>query len=219
LGDWSLLRTYFLTSKASPNDSRIVIVVIIVIGEAKSVFHIGGIIAQISGVSINFENLIDFPRLEMQVGKLYSINIVQIRRIQRSFLMKLRILFIVHMIVVLIMAAGLLLAPKTILNLFGLSVGATVGFNASMNFVAQLLGATLVVPGLLGWFGSTMEAESARRSVALTLLIFNIIAFGVSFFVGMLPKVMSVAGWILVVLFLLFAAGFAYLLFMRPSEP
>jgi len=39
-------RTYFLTSKASPNDPRIVIVIIIVIiGEAKLVFHDGGIIA------------------------------------------------------------------------------------------------------------------------------------------------------------------------------
>jgi hypothetical protein len=47
LGDWFLLRTYFLTSNASPNDSEIVIVVIIiVIGEGKSVFHMGGIIAQ-----------------------------------------------------------------------------------------------------------------------------------------------------------------------------
>jgi hypothetical protein len=36
-----------LTSKASPNDSQIVIVVIIiVIGEAIMVLHIGGIIAQ-----------------------------------------------------------------------------------------------------------------------------------------------------------------------------
>jgi hypothetical protein len=36
-----------LTSKASPNDSGIVIIVIIiVIGEARLVLHIGGIIAQ-----------------------------------------------------------------------------------------------------------------------------------------------------------------------------
>jgi hypothetical protein len=63
-----------------------------------------------------------------------------------------------------------------------------------------------------------MEEESARRSVALTLLIFNVVGFGVSFFVGMLPNVMAVAGWLLVVLFLLFAAGFAYFLFMRSSE-
>jgi hypothetical protein len=47
LGDWFLFRTYFLSSKASPNDSGIVIVVIIiVIGEAQSVLHNGGIIAQ-----------------------------------------------------------------------------------------------------------------------------------------------------------------------------
>jgi hypothetical protein len=43
LGDWFPLRTYVLTSKASPNDSGIVIVVI---GEVQSVFHMGGIIAQ-----------------------------------------------------------------------------------------------------------------------------------------------------------------------------
>jgi hypothetical protein len=87
-----------------------------------------------------------------------------------------------------------------------------------MNFVAQLLGAALAVPGLLSWFGSTMEEEGARKSVAVTLLIFNVLAFGVSFFVGMLPNVMATAGWILVVVFLLFTAGFAYFLFMRSSE-
>jgi hypothetical protein len=46
LGDWFPLRTYFLSSHASPNDSEIVIVVIIVIGEAQLVLHMGGIIAQ-----------------------------------------------------------------------------------------------------------------------------------------------------------------------------
>ena len=132
--------------------------------------------------------------------------------------MKLRILFIVHMIVMLILAAGLLLAPKTILNLFGLSVGTTVGFNAAMNFVAQLLGATLVVPGLLSFFASTMAEVSARRSVAIVLMIFNVVALVVSIFVGMLPKVMTSAGWILVVVFLLLAAGFAYFLFMRAED-
>jgi hypothetical protein len=46
LGDWFPFRTYFSTSKASPNDAAIVIVVIIiVIGEVMPVFHIDGIIA------------------------------------------------------------------------------------------------------------------------------------------------------------------------------
>jgi hypothetical protein len=46
LGDWFPFRTYFLTGNASPNNARIVIVIIIVIGEAESVLHVDGIIAQ-----------------------------------------------------------------------------------------------------------------------------------------------------------------------------
>jgi len=45
LGDWFPLRTYFSTSKASPNDSGIVIVTII-IGKAGLILHVDGIIAQ-----------------------------------------------------------------------------------------------------------------------------------------------------------------------------
>jgi hypothetical protein len=44
LGDWFLLRRYVLTNKASPNDSKIVIVIII--GEARIIWHGGAIIAQ-----------------------------------------------------------------------------------------------------------------------------------------------------------------------------
>ncbi len=132
--------------------------------------------------------------------------------------MKLRNLFMVSAVVALIFAAGLLLAPKTMLNLFGLSVGATVRNNAILNLVAQLLGAALIAPGLLSWFAGSMQDTGARRSVAVSLLVFDIVGFGVSFFVGMLPKVMSAPGWAIVALFLFFTLGFAYFLFMRPSE-
>lgn len=133
-------------------------------------------------------------------------------------MVRLRNLLMAHAVVMLVLAAGLLLAPGTILSLFGLSVGTTVRFNASMNFVAQILGAALIVPGLLSWFAAGMEEESSRRSVAISLLIFNAVSFGVAFFVGMLPQVMTAAGWILVVLFLLFTLGFAYFLFVRSSD-
>jgi hypothetical protein len=60
LGDWFPLRTYFLTSKASPNDSKtVIIVIIIVIGEAQMVLHIGGIIAQ----SLFGESLFDLKKI------------------------------------------------------------------------------------------------------------------------------------------------------------
>jgi len=45
LGDWFPLRTYFLTSKASPNDTGM-IVIIVIISEAELILHGDGIIAQ-----------------------------------------------------------------------------------------------------------------------------------------------------------------------------
>jgi hypothetical protein len=131
--------------------------------------------------------------------------------------MKLRYLFILNTIVALIFAAGLLLAPKTMLGLFGISVGTTVGFNASLNFVAQLLGAALTLPGLLSWFAAGMTDASARRSVAISLFVFQVIGSAVSL-LGMLSKVMSITGWSIVGLFLVFALGYAYFLFMRQSD-
>src|ERR1041384_3605480 len=98
----------------------------------------------------------------MYNNRLYLLAVVRISDLDRKELpMKLRYLFIVDTVVALVFAAGLLLAPKTMLNLFG---------------------------------------------------------FGVAFFVGMLPKVMSSMGWSIVILFLFFAVGFAYFLFMKPSE-
>ena len=58
LGDWFSFSTYFLTSKASPNDSEIVIIVIvIVIGEAVFVLHGDGIIAQTSLLNKSFSEI------------------------------------------------------------------------------------------------------------------------------------------------------------------
>ena len=131
--------------------------------------------------------------------------------------MKLRYVFVLNAIVSLIFAVGFLLAPKTMLTLFHLSVGSTVSFNASINFVTQLLGAALIAHGLLSWFAGGMAEANARRSVATSLFVFEVIGFALSL-LGMLSKIMSVTGWVLVGLFLLFALGYAYFLFVKQSE-
>ena len=131
--------------------------------------------------------------------------------------MKLRYLFVLNTIVALIFAAGLLLAPRTLLGLFGVTVGSTVSFNASLNFVAQLLGAALILPGLISWFAGGMTEAGARRSVTVSLFVFEVAGLAVSL-LGMLSKAMSVTGWAIVGLFLIFALGYAYFLFMKQSE-
>ena len=132
--------------------------------------------------------------------------------------MKLRYLFILNTIVALLFAAGLLLAPKTMLGLFDISAGTTVKANASLGFVAQLLGAALTLPGLLGWFASSMTDAGARKSVAVSLFVFHAIGFAVSL-LGMLSKVMSISGWAVVGLFLLLTLGYGYFLFIQQPDP
>ena len=131
--------------------------------------------------------------------------------------MKLRYLFVLNTIVALIFAAGLLLAPKTILGLFGVSVGGGVTANTSLNFVTQMLGAALILPGLISWFAGAMTEAGARRSVVISLFVFEVAGFAVSL-LGMLSKAMSITGWSIVGLFLIFALGYAYFLFMKQSE-
>jgi hypothetical protein len=47
LGDPFPFRTYFLTSKASPNDRGIIVmIVVVIVGEANCMLHSAGIIAQ-----------------------------------------------------------------------------------------------------------------------------------------------------------------------------
>jgi hypothetical protein len=132
--------------------------------------------------------------------------------------MKLRNLFALNTIVALVFAAGLLFAPKTLLDLFGLNVGAGVSNSAKINLVTQLLGAALIVPGMISWFGRDITDAGARRSIALSLFVFDTIGLLVSLFVGMLPKVMATTGWSIVGLFLILALGYAYFLFMKQSE-
>jgi hypothetical protein len=96
-------------------------------------------------------------------------------------------------------------------------VGSTANFNASLGFVAQLLGAALTLPGLLGFFAGGMTDAGARRSVVISLFVFEVIGLAVSL-LGMLSKVMNITGWGIVALFLLFALGYGYFLFMKPSE-
>ena len=86
-----------------------------------------------------------------------------------------------------------------------------------VRLIAQLLGASLVLPGLLSSFAAGMTDVGARRSVVISLFVFQVIGFAVSL-LGMLSKVMSVAGWAVVGLFLIFALGYTYFLFMKQSE-
>jgi hypothetical protein len=125
--------------------------------------------------------------------------------------MNLRNLFLFNMFVAIIFSLALLLGPNILLTKFGLKAG------PSENLVAQLLGAALVVPGLLSWFAKDFNDHSAQKSVMLSLFLFHAIGFVVAL-LGQLSGAMKSPGWIIVTVFLALAMGYGYFLFAKPSE-
>ncbi len=125
--------------------------------------------------------------------------------------MKQSNLYLLSTVVAFIFALGLLLGPSTILQLFGLTTGNT------EKLLAQLFGGALGGFGLLSWFARDFTDPKAQEGAAITLFIFNVIAFIVSL-LAIISKVWRLGGWIAVIIFLLFALGFGYFQFVGPKE-
>jgi hypothetical protein len=126
-------------------------------------------------------------------------------------MMKLGNLYLLSTVVAFIFALGLLLGPATVLQLFSLSTGNT------EKLLAQLIGASLAGFGLISWFARGFTDPSAQDGAAISLFVFNLIAFVVSV-LAVFSNVWRSAGWIAVIIFFLFALGFGYFQFVGPKE-
>ncbi len=127
--------------------------------------------------------------------------------------MRLRSLLIIGMIIAFLMGLALLLGPTIILKFFGLP-----GTPAEA-LLGQVLGAGLIGVGIVSWFAKDYADAAALQGTVLGLFIASAIAFIVSL-LAVLGKTVVKGGnaWIAVILFLLFAVGFAYFQFFGPRE-
>lgn len=118
--------------------------------------------------------------------------------------MKLRTFFLLDAVISMLLALGFLLGPTTVLKFFGLSNGKT------EILLAQILGAALVGFGALAWFAKDFSEPSAVQATTSSLFIFGAIGF-VVMLLGVMAQVTRAGGaWLLVLLFLVSAAGYAY---------
>lgn len=126
--------------------------------------------------------------------------------------MRLRTLFILYAAVAILLALGFLLGPAVILKFFGFTQGKT------ETLFAQILGAALVSFAALAWFARDSADLRANPGPTVALIIFGAIAFVVTL-LALLSQVTRLGtAWILVLLFLLSAVGFAYFQFVGPRE-
>ncbi len=126
--------------------------------------------------------------------------------------MKLRSLFILNTVVALLFALVFLLGPAFALKFFGLTQG------KSELLLAQVIGSALVGFGFLAWFARDYADPGATQGALVSLFIFNAIGFVVTL-LGVLSQVTRTGAiWLVVILFLLFAVGYAYFQFAGPRE-
>ncbi|MEE9217379.1 MAG: hypothetical protein V3U32_08090 [Anaerolineales bacterium] len=126
--------------------------------------------------------------------------------------MKLSTVFTATAIVSLLFGLGFVLAPAATLAPYGLTTD-----EAGIQ-VARFFGAALLGYAAITWFARNTEESSARRALVLGLFL----GFGIGFVVSLvnqLSGLQNALGWSTVAIYLLFALGYGYFQFAKPTRP
>jgi hypothetical protein len=124
--------------------------------------------------------------------------------------MTFRTLLVIKAVVCLFFGVFILAAPG---SLFGL-LGGTL--NAGGRFTAREYGAALIGTMLLTWLARNVQASDARKAILIDLLVYDAIGVVISV-AAVLSGVLGALGWGVMVVYLFFAVGSAYVLLARGS--
>ena len=124
--------------------------------------------------------------------------------------MQLDTILVVNAVVALAYAAGLLLVPAMLSDLYGLTSG------ASEQLMARFFGVAQLAQGLIIWFARDMTDTKARRAIVWALLISDVAGLIVSSW-GTFSGVMNASGWSAVAIYVFFGLAYAYFLCRNPE--
>ncbi len=116
--------------------------------------------------------------------------------------MKLKNIFLINSIVLVISGSSAILFPSKVLLLYGVEPG------ASVFLMAQYSGLGSLAIGLLTWLFRNVKDVPAQKAVVISLIITFLIGIIISI-LGTISGVMKV-GWPVVVIYLLFCSTYAY---------
>ncbi len=122
--------------------------------------------------------------------------------------MSYKMLFIVNAIVVFAFGLLLLVAPNVGLDQFNMSA------RVQEVFLARVIGAALASLGLVLYFAKDVE-ESAQKFLGMAALAGAVLALIVTL-IGVGQKLVAGLGWVAIVVELIFALAYAFLIFLQP---
>ena len=127
--------------------------------------------------------------------------------------MSYKFLFVLNALVALAFGLALLFVPATVLGLFGV-----VESYVSTLLVARFFGAAMIALGSVLWFAKEAVDMAVQKNMGMALLISSILGLVVTI-IGMVGNkaVIRSNGWIAIVVYVLFALGYAFMLFLKPK--
>lgn len=122
--------------------------------------------------------------------------------------MSYKVLFVLNAIIAVAAGLVLLFVPTTGLGQFNMDARVT------EVFLTRVVGAALASLGIVLWFAK--DADGAiQRNLGIGSLAGAALGLIVTL-IGVIGGVIRVNGWIPIVLFILFALGYAFMLFLKP---
>ena len=126
--------------------------------------------------------------------------------------MNYKFLFVLNALVSLLLGFALLIVPTRAMEFFGTET------YASTLLVARFFGTALIAIGLLLWFAKDAADEGVHKGLAWALFISAVLGLIVNV-IGVSPAsgVIRANGYITIIVYILFALGYAFMLFLKPK--
>jgi hypothetical protein len=124
--------------------------------------------------------------------------------------MKLSMFLSIVGVVAILFGIGFVLAPAQVLAQYGITA------DQSVAFISRFFGVALINVGLIVWFARNIIDPLGRRSIVLAGLIADILGLLVAL-QGQIDGLANALGWSTVLIYGLFAIGFAYFQFTPKS--
>jgi cadmium resistance protein CadD (predicted permease) len=125
--------------------------------------------------------------------------------------MNYRSIFILNAFVAVLLGLGFLIVPGVALTQFG------VDEYAATKFVGQFFGVVMFTIGLLIWFAKDVTEEATQKNLGMALLAGAVLGLIVTV-LGTANGAMRTNAWMAMLVYLLFALAYAYLLFLKPRQ-
>jgi nicotinamide riboside transporter PnuC len=110
----------------------------------------------------------------------------------------------------LVFGLAYLFIPAVLLKFFGVEL------TDSTIMTARFFGGAVLGYGVLAWSARNSEDSATRRAIKLAIFVTTLIALVLSV-ISVVTKFFNAMGWIPVILFLLIAAAFGYVRFVKPA--